>query len=62
MRRLSGEELRAWRKKHGLTQAELAWLLYVSRDAVSNWETERRKIPPYISYVLRKLEEEGFLE
>ncbi len=61
MRRLSGEELRAWRKKHGLTQAELAWLLGVSQSAIGKWETGDRKIPPFLSFTLSCLERE-FLE
>ena len=56
MRRLSPEELRAWRRRHGLTQQELGWLLGMSRDAISNWETGRRKIPLYLSLLLDVLE------
>ena len=56
LRRLSPEELRAWRLKHNLTQQELGWLLGLSQDAISSWETGRRKIPPYLSLLLDVLE------
>lgn len=36
-----GEKLQAYRKRRGLTQEELAQLLFVSRAAVSKWESGR---------------------
>jgi transcriptional regulator with XRE-family HTH domain len=40
-----GDLLRAWRLEQGLTQADVASLLYVSTAAVSGWETGVRGIP-----------------
>ena len=61
LRRMSGEELRAWRIKHDLSQAELAELLGVSQRAISHWESEQRPIPLYIPILLEYLEEKGYL-
>ena len=62
LRRMTGEELRAWRLKHDLSQAELAYLLGVSQKAVSHWEKGDRKIPLYLSFLLEMLKKEGYLE
>jgi len=66
MRRLSPEELRAWRLTHGLTQQELAWLLGLNHHStISRWESGTHSIPPYLSLVLDVLEkhlEEGGAE
>ncbi len=61
LRRMSGEELRAWRIKHDLSQAELAELLGVSQRAISHWESEQRPIPLYIPILLEYLEEKGYI-
>ena len=62
LRRMTGEELRAWRIEHDLSQAELAELLGVSQKAISHWEKEDRKIPLYLPFLLEMLEKEGYLE
>lgn len=36
-----GEKLKALREEHGMTQDDLAAKLYVSRTAISKWETNR---------------------
>jgi transcriptional regulator with XRE-family HTH domain len=43
--RSAGGLLRAWRRQQGLTQGEVAALLYVSTASVSSWETGTRGIP-----------------
>ena len=57
------EKLQALRKQKGLTQDELAQILYVSRAAVSKWESERgypsidslKQISTYFSITLDDL-------
>ena len=61
LRRMTGEELRAWRLKHDLSQAELAELLGVNQNTISRWELGQRKIPNYMVILLNYLEKEGFL-
>ena len=61
LRRMSGEELRAWRLKHDLSQAELAYLLGVNQNTISRWELGQRKIPNYMVILLNYLEKEGFI-
>jgi DNA-binding transcriptional regulator YiaG len=41
---MSGMELKAWRKRLGLTQAEAAAMLEVSAFTLSAWEIGRVKI------------------
>ena len=43
-RKVVGERVREWREAAGLTQAELARRVYVSRQTVNNWETGRTLI------------------
>lgn len=40
MHMTTGEKLSALRRKHGVTQEQLAELLNVSRQSVSRWEME----------------------
>ena len=62
LRRMSGEELRNWRIRHDLSQAELAELLGVSQKAISHWEREDRKIPLYLAFLLEVLERDGYVD
>ena len=57
LRRMTGEELRAWRIEHDLSQAELAELLGVKQNTISHWETGSRKTPYYLPLLLEYLEE-----
>ena len=61
LRRMSGEELRNWRIRHDLSQAELAELLGVDQTTISAWEKEKRVPPKYLPLLLMFLEKEGFL-
>ena len=60
LRQLSPEELKAWRLKYDLSQAELAELLGVRQSAISRWESGIHAIPPYLALALKYLEENYF--
>lgn len=49
---MTRDELRAWRKAAGMTQAELAHALGVGREAVNRWEVGTRSIPPLLPHAL----------
>jgi len=53
---MSGRELKAWRKKWGLSQTELAQCLGVTRITVTRWETEVRAVPPFLHWALEAME------
>jgi transcriptional regulator with XRE-family HTH domain len=49
MRQISdAEKLRLMRKQLGMTQDRFAKKIYVSRSAVTNYETGRKNIPGYV--------------
>lgn len=60
MKSLEIADLKAFRKKHGLTQARLAELLPVNLRTLQEWESEREKgqPPPYLWRALAHLENE----
>ncbi len=49
------QELIAWRKKHDLTQDELASLLGITKPCISQWESGKRKIPAFLHIALKCL-------
>jgi DNA-binding XRE family transcriptional regulator len=55
-------ELKAWRKKHKVSQAKLAKALGVNTLTISRWERRVYDIPPYLSLALKGLEAERRFE
>ena len=55
---MKGNDLAKWRKKHGLTQRQLANVLMVNVMTVSRWErgVRVRGVPPHIPLALEALE------
>lgn len=53
---MTGQELKEWRRKWGLSQEELAKRLGVFRFSVSRWETGTRTIPSFLALALEALE------
>lgn len=53
---MQGKELKVWRKKHQLTQMEIAKHLHVDRITIWRWEAELRAIPPFLFLALEALE------
>ena len=51
------EDIKLWRKTHGLSQIKLSKLLHVSRsDTVMKWEKGYRHPPPYLYLALEALD------
>jgi len=53
---MTGNELKEWRKKYGLTQVELSKHLNVAWSTVARWEIEVRKTPPLLPLALEAIE------
>jgi transcriptional regulator with XRE-family HTH domain len=53
---MTGQDLRNWRKKWGITQGELALMLGTFQETISRWEREKRGIPSHLSLALEALE------
>jgi len=53
---MTGQELKQWRRKWGLSQEELGRLLGVARFSVSRWEIGTRAIPSFLPLALEALE------
>ena len=49
------EEIKAFREKFGLSQAEFSRLLGVNQPCVANWEKGIRKPQPYLGWALKAL-------
>jgi transcriptional regulator with XRE-family HTH domain len=53
---MTGQKLKEWRRKRGLTQEDLARRLGVIRLTVARWETGTRAIPSFLPLALEALE------
>jgi transcriptional regulator with XRE-family HTH domain len=53
---MTGDDLKAWRKKLRITQVELARLLGTYQVTIARWETGTRKIPFLLPLALEALE------
>jgi DNA-binding XRE family transcriptional regulator len=53
---MTGQDLKNWRKKWGITQVELAQKLRTYQETICRWESEKRGIPPHLSLALEALE------
>jgi transcriptional regulator with XRE-family HTH domain len=59
---MTPDELIAWRKRNGFSQAMLAKALGVHVMTISKWErniNDKRGIPPFLHLALKELEGEG---
>jgi DNA-binding transcriptional regulator YiaG len=50
---MTGEDLKALRKKHFITQPMLAELLEVSLTSVKHWEINHRNITPSVEKLIK---------
>jgi len=55
---MTGKDLKAWRKRWGLSQAALAKRLGVIRLTVTRWESGARPVPSFLPLALKGLEAE----
>lgn len=53
---MTGNELKLWRKKWGITQVELARIMGTYQVTIARWETEARGIPFLLPLALEALE------
>jgi transcriptional regulator with XRE-family HTH domain len=53
---MTGQELKSWRRRLGISQGKLARHLGVYQVSVSRWETGARAIPSFLPLALEALE------
>jgi transcriptional regulator with XRE-family HTH domain len=53
---MNAEELKRWRERTGLTQADIAGRLQVTRATIQNWESGTTLVPAYIEAACGRLE------
>lgn len=54
---MTGEQLRAWRRKHHLSQLRLAQTLGISKLTVIRWEGGHQAPPDYLGLALERIEQ-----
>ena len=52
---MTGDDLRAWRKRHRLTQSQLAAKLGRERTTIYLWETGQRTIPAWVPLAMETI-------
>lgn len=52
---ITGATLRAYRKKYGLTQLQMAEKLGVTKESISEWERNRRELPGTVKFALESV-------
>jgi DNA-binding transcriptional regulator YiaG len=56
---MTPQELKAWRKRNGYSQGELAKALDVDVMTISRWERGVRSIPSFLHLALECMEKKG---
>lgn len=58
---MTGQDLKEWRRKWGLSQEDLGRALGVYRVTITRWETGTRAIPSFLPLALEALEHRAIL-
>jgi DNA-binding transcriptional regulator YiaG len=56
---MTPKQLKAWRKRNGYSQSQLAEVLEVATQTVSRWERGAREIPSFLRLALECMESKG---
>ena len=56
---MTPKTLKAWRKRNGYSQSQLAKVLGVASLTISRWERGFRGIPPFLHLTLECVEKKG---
>lgn len=52
---MTGENVKAWRDRHGVTQMALAARLGVNHSTVWRWEHDKLPLPPWLPLALEAI-------
>jgi transcriptional regulator with XRE-family HTH domain len=55
---MKGDQLKAFRTRHKMTQAELGKHLGTTGNTIARWERDEMSIPPHLDLALKGLEVE----